>query len=264
LIQRYHILKRWYDRSDRPARLREALPPSLYARLSSLVAKDKAVLLWNSNAQMPTSTPIRSCIDALYTYLANSTNRWKQPIAFIVPRVPHAVSLGDLSQNGGGGYCAKLRFWFDLTWSDRIKHATKSLRPTDPDYVHINSLEFIVVVLQLIAVATRLASLSDSDRLLAFPDGLPTMPVLLSHTDNTSAKSWANRVTSKSSQGQRLIGLYAEILRTCNIGLNCDHIAGVKNAIADFISRPTHFNLSYSERAQMKQSGHLHKHLRST
>jgi hypothetical protein len=30
-------------------------------------------------------------------------NLREQPIAFIVPRVPHAVSLGDASLNGGGG-----------------------------------------------------------------------------------------------------------------------------------------------------------------
>jgi hypothetical protein len=32
--------------------------------------------------------------------------------------------------------------------------------------------------------------------------------------------------------------------------LNCSHIKGVKNEISDFISRPTHFNLPYSERAE--------------
>jgi hypothetical protein len=111
-------------------------------------------------------------------------------------------------------------------------------------------LEFIVVILQLIAAVIRLASLSASDRHAVFPDGLPTMPVLLCLTDNSSAKAWANRVTTKSPQGQHLIGIYAEILRTYNIGLNYDHIAGVENEMADFISRPTHFNLPHSERAE--------------
>jgi hypothetical protein len=45
-------------------------------------------------------------------------------------------------------------------------------------------------------------------------------------------------------------GIYAEILRTYNIGLNCNHIARVKNEIADFMSRLTHFNLPHSERAE--------------
>jgi hypothetical protein len=180
---------------------------------------------------MPLTAPIRRRIDILYTHLVDPINRWKQPIASIVPRVPHAVSLGDASLKG-------VRFWFDLSWSDRVKHPTSSLPPSHPDYVHINSLEFIVVILQLIAAATRIASFLASDRHAAFPDGLPNMPVLLCLTDNyySSAKAWANRVTTKSPQGQRLISIYAEILCTCNIGLNCNHIAVMKNEIADFIS----------------------------
>jgi hypothetical protein len=75
------------------------------------------------------------------------------------------------------------------------------------------------------------------------------MPVLLCLTDNyySSAKAWTNQ----SPQGQRLISIYAEILRTCNIGLNCNHMAGMKNEIADFISLPSHLNLLHSERAEL-------------
>jgi hypothetical protein len=73
---------------------------------------------------------------------------------------------------------------------------------------------------------------------------------MLCRTDNTAAEAWANKVTSQSSQGQRLIGVLADLLRTKNLGLNARHIAGVKNVLADFISRPTHFALSFSQRAE--------------
>jgi hypothetical protein len=101
VIKSYHVLKRWYDSSGRPARLRNALPPSLSDRLSSLVAKDKASLLWNSSAKMPLTAPIHRCIDILYTHLVDPLNLWEQPIAFIVPRVPHAESLEMLVKTVG-------------------------------------------------------------------------------------------------------------------------------------------------------------------
>jgi hypothetical protein len=61
----------------------------------------------------------------------------------------------------------------------------------------------------LVHTATRIAFFSASDRNAAFPDGLPNMPALLCLTDNSSATAWANCVTTKSLQGQRLIGIYA-------------------------------------------------------
>jgi hypothetical protein len=57
-------------------------------------------------------------------------------------------------------------------------------------------------------------------------------------------------VTSKSLHGQPLIGVLAALLRARPIGLNTNHIAGSDNILADFISRPTHFALSHSDRSE--------------
>ena len=76
------------------------------------------------------------------------------------------------------------------------------------------------------------------------------MPVLLIWTDNTASKSWANKVTTSSERGQRLLVIFAELLRTIPLGINSDHIPGPQNVLADFISRPIHFNLSVAERAK--------------
>jgi hypothetical protein len=135
---------------------------------------------------MPLTAPIRRCIDILYTPGGPNQPLETTDCMYCPPR-PRA-----------GGYCTTLRFWFDLTWNDRVKHATSSLPPSHPDYVHINSLAFIIVILQPIAAATRIASFSASDQHAAFPDGLLNIPVLICLTDNSSAKAWANRVTTKS------------------------------------------------------------------
>ena len=147
-------------------------------------------------------------------------------------------------------------------WSDRIRKSfERKHKRVKNDAVHINSLEFIIVVLQYAATVVRMKSLPQSDLLSIFPRGIPAQPVLLCRTDNTAAEAWANHVTSRSPQGQRLIGVMAELLRTSNLGLNAKHIAGVENVLADFISRPTHFNLSHSHRAE--QIFQTHESLRT-
>jgi hypothetical protein len=68
-------------------------------------------------------------------------------------------------------------------------------------------------------------------------------------TDNTSAEVWSNRLSAAASPtGQPLIALYAEMLRTSFISLNSQHIPGEQNILADFLSRPSNFDLSHSDR----------------
>ena len=97
---------------------------------------------------------------------------------------------------------------------------------------------------------TRFATLSREQQQQWFPLGRPAFPVCHILTDNMSALSWANRVTSKSTQGQHLIGVFAELLRLHDVGINCEHIPGIDNNLADFISRPTHLNISPLERCE--------------
>jgi hypothetical protein len=86
--------------------------------------------------------------------------------------------------------------------------------------VHINATEFVVVLLQLVAFTVRLETLTPDRRTILLPAGIPIQPILLCFTDNTSAEAWANKVTSKSLQGQPLIGMLAALLRARHIGLN--------------------------------------------
>ena len=123
--------------------------------LDSLIAHDKALLLWSSHAQMAMTPQIWYSVCAVYDYLMKSDNPWAQPIGYIIPHEPHIISLRDASNNGGGAYCKCLQFWFNIIWSPCIKCRLK-LKQTDPNFVHINCLEFIVVILQLAAVIVQL------------------------------------------------------------------------------------------------------------
>jgi hypothetical protein len=108
-------------------------------------------------------------------------------------------------------------------------------------------LEFIVVILQLAAICARLSTATPEDCLTFFPNGTPDIPVWLAETDNTAAKSWANRATAKTSQNQGLVSIFAELLRKHRLHTQCSHVAGVLNTVADDISR-NDFSLSPSAR----------------
>jgi hypothetical protein len=82
-----------------------------------------------------------------------------------------------------------------------------------------------------------------------FPNGVPLQPVALIWTDNTAAKAWANKVSSTSIAGQNLLGIYAALLKNFQVGVQCDHIPGEHNIIADFISRPEHAFYTFPQRA---------------
>ena len=129
-------------------------------------------------------------------------------------------------------------------------HRAKQLKPSDPRYIHINCLEFAVVILQLAATIVLFQDAAPGALAQHFPNGVPAYPILLSWTDNTASKGWANKVTTRSKRGQYLLGIYAKLLHLHDVGINCDHIAGEKNILADFISRPTHFGLSHAQQAE--------------
>jgi hypothetical protein len=172
------------------------------------------------------------------------------PDGCIVPRVPHAECYGDASTSGGGGgWCRFFRFWFEIDWSPELKGRI-NLPKGHPNKVHINCLEFVVVILQFAAVITRLRTMSDAMIAELFPNGIPANLILLVWTDNTAAKKWANKLTSSSLMGQNLLGIFGSMLKSSGFGIQCEHIAGELNIIADFISRPDHYHYSFAQRAE--------------
>jgi hypothetical protein len=244
LSTRYQIILRRYKRQEQELRFTRQLPATLLHRVDTLVARDKAHLLWTTRQRFSVDPPLLEAIRHLISYVEATTSPWEVPLGMIIPREHHFWSRGDASLLGGGAYCPGLRFWFDLGWSSRVLHGVRMVSPSSADYVHINALEFIVVILQLAAIKTRLGA---SDAANYFPDGVPNIPVWLGETDNTVSASWENRATARSSQGQGLVAIYAELLRTSFIHTQCRHLAGVLNVVADDISR-NDFSLSSSPR----------------
>lgn len=216
-------------------------------RLYSLISKEKAQLIWSTRQRFSVDGASLAAIHHLLNYVTIEDDPWEIPLGMIVPRDPHFYSRGDASLLGGGAYCPGLRFWFDIPWSARTIHGARNVSPSAPGFVHINALEFIVIILQLAAIRTRLETMTPHTTALYFPNGRPDIPVWLGETDNTVSKSWENRATARTSQGQGLVSVYAELLRTSRVHSQCQHLAGILNLIADDISR-NDFSLSFSSR----------------
>jgi hypothetical protein len=130
------------------------------------------------------------------------------------------------------------------------------LPTTSPDFIHINMLEFVIVILVLAALIVAFQTLTPDELAAWFPNGLPAIPVVRERCDNTSAVSWANKVTTSSPQGQKLLGIYSELLRSYYLSLRSDYIEGERNVAADFLSRPTNRALSHAARAEQLFQSH--------
>ena len=190
------------------------------------------------------TSALRSELRIIHDMLSDRSNCWSGSIGHIIPRSPHIESWGDASTSGGGGaHCPRLRFWFGILWSETVRAGCR-LSPGAPGYVHINSLEFIVVCLQLAATITAFETYPSHTLCAMFPNGIPAEPILLAWCDNSTAEAWTRKVTTKSLQGQNLIKILAALFLRSPVGIDSDHIETENNGLADFISRPTSSDIS--------------------
>ena len=108
-----------------------------------------AATIWRNKIPIPLPQGVQHKLQSLHDQLADQSNPWSTSIGHIIPRDAQFTSLGNARGAGGGAYCHDLRFWFNILWSDETK------RQFDAEKIHINILEFIVVIIQLAAAITR-------------------------------------------------------------------------------------------------------------
>jgi hypothetical protein len=233
LRSKYNATKAVYLRQGRDLIRLAELPNNLMKRLTPLIASDIAKLLWFSKCKYKMSEAIRYEITTMHDYLSDFSLPWELSIAHAIPRTATSESHGDASWEGSAAFSTSLFFWFTLSWSPETLRRIH-LHAKHPDYVHINCLEFLTVLLQLAALITRL---EDSRFAAQFPE----IPMHKCHTDNMPSKSWATKVSSTSFRGQRLVGIHGLLLARTSAGFITDFIEGKKNVTADFISRPQTF-----------------------
>ena len=179
----------------------------------------------------PIPTTLRRELTLLRAWLASDSGIvWTTPLALIIKRMPYAQAWGDACLYGGGGFSIKLRFWWHLTWPQKITRKTKLFLKDDSnrDFVSINILEFVTIIINFAAALTALQE-----------DGHPDdpHPVLLNFADNMSSVRWTNHYCKGSMKARALGLLFCCLLANCFLGINAQWTAGDENKIADEISR---------------------------
>jgi hypothetical protein len=149
---------------------------------------------------------------------------WKKAISHIVLREPDARMRQDASTKWGcGGYCAELKFWWQIPWSEFGEEVVNGIKNKT---IHINVLELLAIVINYFAAACAF-----EERELAW------QPRVHDGGDNTSANSWYMTFSNPNPRARRLTRLMAEGHKHTNLGMDCEHHPGKLNFFADAISR---------------------------
>ena len=147
---RFHQVRGYYNRQGKTKRYKADLPKHLHHRIDAMVSRDMAALLWSKNAKIAIEQAVKVELTTLQSLLENPTYRWEMHIGHVIPRDPQFTSFGDACLKGGGAFCHELQFWFDMHWSNETKQAIADNK------IHINLMEFVVVIVQLAATITLL------------------------------------------------------------------------------------------------------------
>jgi hypothetical protein len=208
----YHKVKGLVDRGKIRDQLIQDFPASLYKRIQPIVDAKTARLVYQSNTQMKTNDFTNRSINYLHDYLANQTNPWMMYIGHAINREPTFTTLGDACKKSGNGYCHELEFLYDIHFSPGILRRV-NLSSRHIHSIHINCLEYVMILLQIAAVIERLDDLP-THIATKYDVALNAFPVLLSRTDNTNAECWTAKVTAKTSKSQPLVEILAGLLKT--------------------------------------------------
>lgn len=174
---------------------------------------------------------MRAEIDFLAQALEeNSGVKWETPIAHMIKRDPTASSYSDSCLDGGGGYSTELNYFWYLTWSRAIYLRTLKFisDQSDPNFISINVLEFVSVIINYCAALTVIETTDFTD---------DPWPVLLAWCDNMSAVRWVTHACLKSEAGRALGRFFCALLMNSRLGINSKWLSTKDNFIADDISR---------------------------
>ena len=160
----------------------------------------------------------------------NSGIKWATPIGHLIPRDPTAEGCSDACLEAGGGFSMEMRFIWFLTWPTDILYRTKKFLKNDRDgnFVSINVLEFISVILEYCAALTVIETEDFTD---------DPWPVFLARCDNKSGVRWISHACMNSEIGRELGRFFCALLIDSRLGINAKWLSTIANKIADDISR---------------------------
>ena len=186
--------------------------------------------IYDSKSSTFITPSIRGEVDFIITVLSQpDVYQWESPIAHLIPREPDGDIYQDACPRGGGGFSSDLDYWWTLLWLPEVYSRTR-LPPSDRCFLSNNLLEYAAILFGLAGAIVAWESLPLDTR--------PEHPLYLFWTDNTTAKAWTKKISGiKTPQGRSLARIFAHLLMFSDTGVEADHIEGVKNVVADFLSR---------------------------
>jgi hypothetical protein len=166
----------------------------------------------------------------LHTLLKDSGIIFETPIAHLIPRIPTASIVSDISLTACGGFSITLKFWWHLTFLLNVVERTLlHLKDnSDEPFILINCLKYVTIIVNYCASLVVFASRKVND---------DPHRVVLCVTDNTSTLNWTLHTSKKSMIGQALERFFCGLMIGSNVGVNAKWISTIKMVIADKISR---------------------------
>ena len=216
---RYKVLTRI---QRRVTETRRAMPKNLQYRLKHLGLTEVLRAMWNSKEKFTVTEDVRKALRTIYNFLKQE-RKWETPIGHIVHREPAIISTQDASHLALGVQIPDREIMCLIPYSQEIIDAIKISHK-----VHINSLEFIAIMISLIIF--QLDYKQHKSR-------YPPHPTMTCFGDNTAANSWVRKIQTESTTGQNLLRYYGELTLHSPVHNNSSHIAGRDNVVADDISR---------------------------
>lgn len=148
------------------------------------------------------------------------SNPWAISIGQLINRNPQSGFTGDASQANEQAEHTPMNSRSDgRTWFGPFGTSKDvNLHPTCPDFLHINLLEFVVVIISVGAATTWLEDASLS--LLSHQDlQIPAIPVCRLVKDNETVRSWVHKVCARSTIQERSASEFV---------FPIEHLAGIK------------------------------------
>ena len=172
---------------------------------------------------------IRAKADFLVTIFSNPDKYWWElPIAHLIPQEHDYKVHQDACPQGAREFSDVLDYWWTVIWPHMIFLRTQ-LPTSDKHYISNNLLEFATLSFGLV------------DAILAWEalpvDSRPVHPMVLLWTDNMTAREWVKKISGiKTPQGCSLVRILAHLLMFPDLGIKAQHVKGLANVIADFLS----------------------------
>jgi len=191
---------------------------------------------WHSRTKYRVSPSLRKELKFLqFLFKHHKRFKFSSPIAHIIPRDFDYFAKGDACLDGAGGFSHSLKFWWYVKWpisisTKTIKNYVKAYKTISGDFVSINLLEYVTILISYAACVTKLKLIQHH---LPHPN-----PTLLIESDNTTAVSWTRKAASSTQAGKQLAFLLTSMMiQNQHVGLSSKHIPGTDNTVADEISR---------------------------